>query len=110
MDLSPVEPSRNPVVRALTRVEDGFAIAVLALMVVLPIVRVLVRWSTGLDLAELTITVQSLCLWLAIAGAALAARSGSHLALSTGALLELSERVRSRITLFTAAVSTAVAA
>jgi len=110
VDVSPTEPPRNPVLRALTRVEDGFVIAVLALMVVLPIVGALVRWITGASLAELTITVQSLCLWLAIAGAALAARSGGHLALSTGALLELSERVRSRISLYTTAVGTAVAA
>ena len=105
----PDAPKRG-LFRVLAGVENGFTIAVLSAMVLLTIFGVCARWIAGESLAGITLWVQSLNLWIAFAGAVLAARAGSHLGLSTGALLALSERARDRISVFTGAVATAVTA
>ncbi len=94
----------------LARIEDYFAVAILAAMVLITVAGVLIRWFTGESLAGLTRYVQSLNLWIAFAGAALAARTAKHLSLSTGALLQLQERTRVLVSGFTSAIATAVTA
>jgi len=106
--LSPPDTPRTGVRATLASIENGFTIAVLSAMVLLTIFGVCARWIAGESLAGITLWVQSLNLWIAFAGAVLAARAGSHLGLSTGALLALSERARDRISIFTGAVATAV--
>jgi C4-dicarboxylate transporter DctM subunit len=54
--------------------------------------------------------VQALNLWLTFTGGALAARASSHLALSTGSLLNLQGKAKHALQGFTAAVATAVTA
>jgi len=100
--------ARTGFVRRLASIEDGFSIAVLSSMVLLTVAGVLIRWITGESLPGLTQLVQGLNLWIAFAGAALAARAGKHLALSTGALLDLTDRVKRIVARFTTAVATAV--
>ncbi len=104
------ERPRGPLMRWLIAVEHGISVAILALMVVLPVIGVLARWFTGQSLAGLNLWVQSLNLWIAFAGAAIAARVGRHLALSTGELLKLGGRTRDVVSGFTTAVATAVTA
>jgi C4-dicarboxylate transporter, DctM subunit len=101
-------PATTGVLRRLASVEHGFSIAILASMIGLTLFGVLARWITGESLAGLTRIVQSLNLWIAFAGAALAAGAGKHLALSTGALLDLTDRVKQVVRRFTTAVATAV--
>ncbi len=92
------------------RAENGLTVVVLAAMVILPLVGVAARWIMGESLAGLSLYVQSLNLWLAFIGAAIAARAGRHLSLSTGTILNLKGRARLLVAGFTSAVATAVTA
>ncbi len=92
------------------RVENGVSVVILSVMVVLPVVALLVRWTTGASLAWANLWVQALNLWIAFAGGALAARSSTHLALSTGTVLGLSGRAKDLLGGFTAALGTAITA
>ncbi len=103
-------PATSGVLRRLISIENGFSIAILSAMIGLTLFGVLARWITGESLAGLTRIVQSLNLWIAFAGAAMAARAGKHLALSTGALLDLTEGVKQGVRRFTTAVAAAVTA
>ncbi len=95
--------------RLVHRAENVAARMRIAAMVALPVYESLVRWVGGESLGGIGLVVQSLNLWIAFVGAAIAARTGRHLALSTGALLSLDPRVARAIEHFTAAVAAAVA-
>ncbi|HEX6998065.1 MAG TPA: TRAP transporter large permease subunit [Gammaproteobacteria bacterium] len=74
--------------RALVHaVEDAAAVAVLALMCVLPVVTLVSREWLGGGVPGSIAVVQHMTLWISLLGAALAARSNRLLALSTGAFL-----------------------
>ena len=90
--------------------ERGLATVILSLMVVIPVVAVLTRWTTGEPLASANLWVQALNLWVAFVGGSLAARANRHLSLSTGTLLNLKGRKRDLVAAFTSAVATAVTA
>jgi len=79
-------------------------------MVVIPVISVVVRWTTGASLASANLWVQSLNLWIAFIGGAIAARASRHLSLSTGTLLNLQGRTRDLVAGFTSAIATAVTA
>ncbi len=83
-------------------------VAVLALMVALPVGSVVLRLLFGFSSAAPNLWVQHLNLVLAFVGAVVAARSGRHLSLSTGELLQLDRGRQRRIAGFTSAVATAV--
>ncbi|MBN1336458.1 MAG: TRAP transporter large permease subunit [Deltaproteobacteria bacterium] len=92
------------------RVEHGFSVLVLAAMVILTLVGAVTRWVTGQGVAGLSVYVQSLNLWIALAGASLASRVGRHLALSSGSLLDRRPHLARTTRGLAAAVSTAVTA
>ncbi|HLF10622.1 MAG TPA: TRAP transporter large permease subunit [Gammaproteobacteria bacterium] len=69
------------------RLEDGVCVVVFGLMGVLPLVEVVAREGFGMGLAGSIPIVQHMTLWISFLGAALAARTGRLLALSTGAFL-----------------------
>ncbi|MDP6932099.1 MAG: TRAP transporter large permease subunit, partial [Myxococcota bacterium] len=92
------------------RIERGLCVGILAAMVVLPIYAVTMRWFTGQAMAGANLYVQSLNLWVAFLGGALAAGAGKHLSLSTGQILNLEGRTRELVDGFTSAVATAVTA
>lgn len=88
--------------------EDTVALTVLAAMTVLPIIEVVGRLGSGIGVPGAIVLVQHLTLWIALAGAALAARSDQLLALSTARLLPASWQPRVRV--FTSGVTVAVTA
>ena len=92
------------------RIEDGFSVAILSAMVVIPVFAVVTRWITGAALPGANLYVQSFNLWIAFTGGMLAARAGKHLSLSTGALLDLKGLKRDLVDGFTSAIATAVTA
>ena len=93
------------------RVENGILVVVLAAMVIGPVAAVLVRWVTGVGLlAGVNEWVQALNLWVEFIGGAVAARTGQHLALSTGTILNIRGRAKAILAGFTSAVATAVTA
>ena len=69
------------------RLEDGVCVVVFGVMGVLPLVEVVAREGFGMGLAGSIPIVQHMTLWISFLGAALAARTGRLLALSTGAFL-----------------------
>jgi len=69
------------------RLEDGVCVVVFGLMGVLPLVEVVAREGFGMGLAGSIPIVQHMTLTISFLGAALAARTGRLLALSTGAFL-----------------------
>jgi len=79
---SPLERLRQ--FRLIGRVEDGVIVFVLAAMVVMPVLEIVTRRIGPLrDAIPSTIlVVQYLTLWLALLGAALAAREGRHIAMA----------------------------
>ena len=93
---------------ALARIENSLSIAVLAAMALLPLVEIVGRQLVGRGIAGSIPIVQHLTLWVAILGAALASRSGRHLALSTQTFLPA--RFRGAIGILTSAVATGIAA
>jgi len=74
---------RTSVVRVLHAVEDVVAILVFAAMALLPLVEIVGRLGWGRGIAGSIVLVQHLTLWVALLGAALAARSGRLLSLPT---------------------------
>lgn len=92
------------------RIENGIAVAILAVMVVVPVTAVLMRWVTGEALAGANLWVQALNLWIAFLGGMIAARTGTHLSLSTGQLFDMAESKRDLLHGFTSAIATAVTA
>jgi C4-dicarboxylate transporter, DctM subunit len=69
------------------RLEDGVCLVVFGLMGALPLVEVVAREGFGMGLAGSIPIVQHMTLWISFLGAALAARTGRLLALSTGTFL-----------------------
>ncbi len=72
----------------LKRVEDGFIVLIYTLMVALPVLQVLLRKFGAGGITGQQVYVQHLTLWCGFWGAALAAREGGHLHLSTGDFFE----------------------
>jgi len=78
-----------PVERLLTygrRVEDGVVVASLLTMCALPVLEIVLRSLFRTGLPGTTGYVTNLTLWIGFLGAAIAAREGRHLQLSTGRL------------------------
>jgi tripartite ATP-independent transporter DctM subunit len=92
----------------VSRIENALSIAVLAAMALLPIIEIAGRVSVGHGIPGSIPLVQNLTLWVAILGAALAARSDRLLALTTRAFLP--EKARGPIAVFTSAIAAAVTA
>ena len=92
----------------MKRVEDAFALTVLAAMSVLPLLEILVRTFLGGGIPGSIPLVQHLTLWITFVGAALAARSDRLLALSTASFLP--ERWRGRVRILTAGLASGVSA
>ncbi|MDH4066712.1 MAG: TRAP transporter small permease, partial [Acidobacteriota bacterium] len=82
------------------------ALLVLTAMTVLPVVEVVARLGGGVGVPGAIVLVQHLTLWIALAGAVLAARSDQLLALSTLRLLPA--RWQPRVRVFTGGVGAAV--
>ena len=91
-----------------TRIENALSITVLAAMSLLPIIEIVGRVTVGHGIPGSIPLVQNLTLWVAILGAALAARADRLLALTTRAFLP--EKVRGPLAAFTSAVAAAVTA
>ena len=94
--------------RFVTLLENTVALTVLAAMTVLPIIEVTDRLGSGVGVSGAIVLVQHLTLWIALVGAALAARSDQLLALSTVRLLPAAWQPRVRV--FTSGVAVAVTA
>ena len=94
--------------RTIALFENAVALAALAAMTVLPIVEVVARLGGGVGVPGAIVLVQHLTLWIALAGAVLAAREEQLLALSTARLLP--SRWQSRVRVFTSAIAIAVTA
>jgi tripartite ATP-independent transporter DctM subunit len=92
----------------LSRVEDMVVLITLAVMTLLPLVEVTGRLIGRGGVPGAIVLVQHLTLWVAMAGAVLAARGDQLLALSTARLL--SPRWQSRVRVATGAVTAAVTA
>jgi tripartite ATP-independent transporter DctM subunit len=90
------------------RIENALSIAVLAAMSLLPIIEIVGRVTVGHGIPGSIPLVQNLTMWVAILGAALAARADRLLALTTRAFLP--EKARGPISVFTSAVGAAVTA
>lgn len=88
------------------RIERGLAAACLAVMAVLPVAEILARTLLGRGIPGSGPLVQHLTLWVAFLGAALAAREGRLIALSTGNFLPA--RVRAPARAFAFGVGTLV--
>jgi C4-dicarboxylate transporter DctM subunit len=90
------------------RFENAVAIAILSVMPLLPLLEIVMRKLGGRGVPGSAVFLQHLTLWLALLGAALAARSDRLLSLSTSVFLP--ERWRPAARLFTAWVAVAVSA
>ena len=105
-------PAGSPAVirisRALHTGEDFVAAAALAAMVLLLVVEIAVRPWFGYAIPGSQVFVRQLTMWVALLGAALAARDGRLLGLATGSLLH--ERAQRFCDITSATVSAAVAA
>ncbi|MEZ4321951.1 MAG: TRAP transporter large permease subunit [Myxococcota bacterium] len=91
-------------------VENGAVAVILALMVAIPVVAVTIRIATGSSIPGANLWVQALNLWLAFLGGGIAARKGTHLALSTGTIFQLEGRKKEALTAITACVAATVTA
>jgi C4-dicarboxylate transporter, DctM subunit len=80
--------SLENVLHRVRRIEDGFIVAIYGLMMVLPVSEVVLRKFFHTGVPGQQVYVQHLTLWCGFWGAALAAREGGHLHLSTGELFE----------------------
>jgi len=105
-----VSEDHKPPIPLLARFEEGVLALVLAAMVVLPVASVLSRLVRGKSIAVANVWVQNLNLVLAFVGAIIAARTLSHLSLSTGELFKLSPTWQARISRVTTAVTVSVTA
>ena len=92
----------------LARVENGVALVALSAMVLLALTEVAGRALFQVGVPGSIVLVQHLTLWVALLGAALAARSDRLLALSTPHFLPERWRLPTRVA--TATVATAIAA
>jgi len=92
----------------VTWLENTVALSVLAVMTVLPIIEVVARLGSGVGVPGAIVLVQHLTLWIALSGAALAARNDQLLALATLRLLPA--RWQPRVRGFTSGVAAAVTA
>ena len=90
------------------RAEDALSVAVLAAMALLPLSEAAARTIGGRSIPGAIVLVQQLTLWVALLGAALAARSDRLLALSTPAFLSM--RLRGPLRILTSAVGSGIAA
>ena len=81
------EKKTPALVRATHRIEDLLSIIVLAVMALLPLIEFGGRTIIEKGIAGSIPLVEHLTLWIAFLGAALAARSDRHLALSSGSFL-----------------------
>ena len=90
------------------RVENAVSLAVLAGMVLLAVVEVVGRTVAGHGIPGSIVLVQHLTLWIAILGAALAARSDRLLALSTPYFLPA--RFRGHVRTFTSGLAAGITA
>jgi C4-dicarboxylate transporter, DctM subunit len=98
-----------PSLRAIAMaVEDGLSVAILAAMTMLPLAELTGRAVFGRGIRGAFAMTGQLTLWIALAGAALAARSGRLLALSTPLLLR--GPWRSRLRVLTSAAGAGIAA
>ena len=93
--------------RARAVAENSASIAALSAMSALPLIAIVARRLGVSGIPGSTVFVQNLTLWVALLGAALAARSDRLLSLSTSAFLPEKRRPQARV--FTAAVGAAVA-
>ena len=105
---APVPAPLAPGWRFIAAFENTVALTVLAAMTVLPVVEVAGRLGSGVGVPGAIVLVQHLTLWIALAGAALAARSDQLLALPTTRLLPAPWQPRVRV--FTVGVAVAVTA
>ena len=105
-------PAGSPAVirisRALHTGEDFVAAAVLAAMVLLLVVEIAVRPWFGYAIPGSQVFVRQLTMWVALLGAALAARDGRLLGLATGSLLP--ERARTLCDIAAGTMAAAVSA
>ena len=92
--------------RTVASLENAVALTALAAMTVLPVIEVAGRLGTGIGVPGAIVLVQHLTLWIALSGAALAARNNQLLALSTSRLLPATWQ--SRVRVFTSGVAVAV--
>jgi C4-dicarboxylate transporter, DctM subunit len=88
--------------------ENRLSVAILAAMTLLPLAELTGRTWFGRGIPGAFVVTQQLTLWIALAGAALAARSERLLALSTPMLMP--ERWRARARILTSAVGAGVSA
>lgn len=100
-------PAERGVARVLHRIEDGFVVASLAAMVLVPLTEIVLRASAGIGISGATTIVQHLTLFVGMGGAAIAARQNRLLSLSTTEFLK--GRRRSSAEIFAAGVSAAIA-
>lgn len=94
--------------RALRATEEAVAAAVLAAMALLILIEIVLRPWYGFLIPGSPVFVRQLTMWVALLGAALAAREGRLLALATGTFLPA--RACRRVEMATATVAAAVAA
>ena len=92
----------------LRRLETALSVGALAAMAVLPILEIVLRRTLRVGVPGSILIVQHLTLAIAFLGAALAAREGKLLALSTGAFVP--ERLRDRLRILGHGVGAGVAA
>ncbi len=89
--------------------ENAFAVALLSVMTLLPVLEIGLRTFFGLGILGAIAYVQNLALWVGFVGAMIAAREARHLGLSAG-LAQLELRYQWILKAFSTAVSTAVTA
>jgi tripartite ATP-independent transporter DctM subunit len=106
----PVQSRPSDATGWLSPVENTISLLTLAVMTVLPLVEVAARLAGRGGVPGAIVLVQHLTLWVAMAGAVLAARGDQLLALSTMRLLPAGwqRRVRTATSAVTAAVITAL--
>jgi tripartite ATP-independent transporter DctM subunit len=90
------------------RIEDAVSACALAAMVVLPLLEILLRRTLGIGIPGSGPIVQHLVLWVALLGAAIAARGGKLLALASGTFIP-DGPWRRAVDVFAAAVSACMA-
>ncbi|MFQ5737698.1 MAG: TRAP transporter large permease subunit [Acidobacteriota bacterium] len=92
--------------RRIHTLESSLSVAALLAMALLPLLEILIRQFSSSGIPGSTVWVQHLALWVAFLGAALAARKGELLSLSTS--LALRGRTKTGVEIVTAGVSFAV--
>ena len=92
--------------KSFYRVEDFFSIAVLATMVILPLVQIITRKFIGVSIVGADSYFQHGTLWITFAGASLVARRGRHLRFA--AMIKLPQRLEVYTKQFYTSISVAV--